>query len=245
MSKILSQILVVLTLLIILGPIPSFQSSEHPLADTQVYVSPSFVSEPVDATFSIEVGIADVIDIQGFDIILGWNPSVLDYETHTATPEAVLIPVVFTLANTVDTTAGTYRLAAASLGGGFSGSGTIFSLTLKAKAEGFSALEFLLHDLADSASVEIEHDLVNGTFDNRPPPMQYEMNIGVVGSGTTDPVPGAYLYGEGAEVIVEAFPDSGWAFEYWLLDSVDVGSVNPFTVTMDGNHSLTAVFVEV
>jgi len=190
MSKTISQLVAVFALIIILSPILSSQSPEYPLADTQVYVNPTSISEPVDATFTIDVGIADVVDLGGFDVKLGWDPAVLEYVSHTATPEAVLNPLVFTLTNAADPAAGTYQLAAASLAGegaGFSGSGTIFSLSLRVKAEGFSDLEFLLNDLADSYSVPIAHITVNGTFDNRPPITQYELTIGAVGSGTTDP----------------------------------------------------------
>jgi len=69
--------------------------------------------------------------------------------------------------------------------------------------------------------------------------------IGVSGSGTTDPVPGTYTYGEDTGVSVDAIPDSGWVLSHWLLDGVDVGDDDSYTVTMDDDHSLTAVFEEV
>jgi hypothetical protein len=74
--------------------------------------------------------------------------------------------------------------------------------------------------------------------------VQYELTVGVVGSGTTDPAPGSYLYAEDAVVSVDAIPDSGWMLDRWELDTVDVGATDPYSVTMDANHTLVAVFVE-
>jgi len=77
------------------------------------------------------------------------------------------------------------------------------------------------------------------------PPEEYELTVSVDGSGSTSPAVGIHSYEEGSEVAVSAHPSSGWAFNHWLLDSVDVGSANPYTVTMDENHSLTVVFTEI
>jgi hypothetical protein len=74
----------------------------------------------------------------------------------------------------------------------------------------------------------------------------YVLELQVQGSGTLNPEVGNYQYSRESQVEVEvqATPDAGWIFSYWLLDSVNVGSENPFTVLMDLDHNLTAVFVE-
>jgi len=46
-------------------------------------------------------------------------------------------------------------------------------------------------------------------------------------------------------VEVDAIPDSGWILDHWELDGLDVGDANPYTVTMDDDHTLTAVFTEI
>ncbi|NVM57532.1 MAG: hypothetical protein HWN51_05375, partial [Desulfobacterales bacterium] len=76
------------------------------------------------------------------------------------------------------------------------------------------------------------------------PPVQYDLAINVVGSGTTDPAPGTYTYDEGTDVSVDAIPDSGWTLHHWELDGADVADADPYTITMDDDHILTAVFVE-
>jgi hypothetical protein len=73
---------------------------------------------------------------------------------------------------------------------------------------------------------------------------QYTLTIEVTGSGSTNPAIGGHLYIENTLVSVEAFPDPDWKLDHWLLDGVDVGSANPYQVTMNSDHTLTAVFVE-
>lgn len=71
------------------------------------------------------------------------------------------------------------------------------------------------------------------------------------GGYTTSPVPegyqvssGTYLYplDLNVQVQVEAIPNSGYTFNNWNLDGSNVGSTNPFSVTMNTDHSLDAVF---
>jgi len=77
-----------------------------------------------------------------------------------------------------------------------------------------------------------------------PTPVYYDLTIALTGSGSTDPIAGTYSYEEGSQVSVTATPASGWIFDHWQLDGVDVGTENSYTVTMDADHSLTAVFTE-
>jgi len=70
----------------------------------------------------------------------------------------------------------------------------------------------------------------------------YTLIIQVDGSGTTNPVPGTYEYNPGTNVQVTAYPSSGWILHHWELDSVNVGNANPYTVIMNSNHILKAVF---
>lgn len=67
-----------------------------------------------------------------------------------------------------------------------------------------------------------------------------------IGQGTTNPATGQYgPYASGDQVGVSASAASFWNFSHWLLDGVNVGSINPITVDMDTNHELQAVFTEV
>jgi uncharacterized repeat protein (TIGR02543 family) len=69
--------------------------------------------------------------------------------------------------------------------------------------------------------------------------------VEVRGSGTTNPVPGSMAYTKGGIASVLAVPSSGYKLRYWLLNGTNVGSGNPYVVTMNVNYNLTAVFVPV
>jgi outer membrane protein assembly factor BamB len=75
-----------------------------------------------------------------------------------------------------------------------------------------------------------------------PPPPTYSLTITTTVGGTTTPAPGTYSYTASSPVQVTAIPEANYIFEYWELDSVNVGSANPYTVLMDKNHVLKAVF---
>jgi hypothetical protein len=72
--------------------------------------------------------------------------------------------------------------------------------------------------------------------------IRYTLTITTTAGGTTDPEPGTYDYAAGSAVQVTALPNANYIFDHWELDNVDVGSANPYTVTMDKNHTLKAVF---
>jgi hypothetical protein len=78
-----------------------------------------------------------------------------------------------------------------------------------------------------------------------PLPTTYSLTITTTVGGTTDPTPGTYTYVTNQTVQITAIPDIGYLFDYWELDSVNIGSANPYTVLMDANHTLRAVFLPV
>lgn len=59
--------------------------------------------------------------------------------------------------------------------------------------------------------------------------------------GTTDPAIGTHVYEEGTAVSVQAIPNAGYVFSYWLLDGTLCRS-NPIVVTMNARHSLQVYF---
>jgi hypothetical protein len=40
-------------------------------------------------------------------------------------------------------------------------------------------------------------------------------------------------------------PDIGYGLDHWKLDGINVGSANPYSVLMDNNHTLQAVFAQI
>lgn len=70
----------------------------------------------------------------------------------------------------------------------------------------------------------------------------YELTITTTSGGTTLPTPAKYVHVSGSSVPVTAIPDSCYALDHWELDGADVGSANPYSVLMDANHTLHAIF---
>jgi hypothetical protein len=51
------------------------------------------------------------------------------------------------------------------------------------------------------------------------------------------------LHSQGQSVPVQALPDTEYGLIYWELDGTNVGQANPYSVLMDNNHTLHAVFM--
>jgi hypothetical protein len=84
-------------------------------------------------------------------------------------------------------------------------------------------------------------------------PAGTQLTIEVIGEGNTNPPVGSYTYSSGTHVTVSADRHTwGWEFDYWLLDGEKVGSYPgsyvpyppEYTVIMDANHTLTAVYTD-
>jgi endonuclease YncB( thermonuclease family) len=65
------------------------------------------------------------------------------------------------------------------------------------------------------------------------------------GSGTTDPVSATYTYPKVATVKITAKPSEGWAFDHWILNGVNAGNTNPYTILIDRNQTLKASYRQV
>ena len=75
-----------------------------------------------------------------------------------------------------------------------------------------------------------------------PPPPTYSLTITATVGGTTTPAPGTYTYTADSLVQVTAIPNPNYLFDHWELESINVGSANPYSVLMDKNHALKDVF---
>jgi hypothetical protein len=149
-------------------------SQETPL----VYVDPPTIMGLAPSNdFTVAVKIANVTGLYGFDIKLQWDPTILDYVSHTAKipvetyPDGVIYEAILTIKNEANGTAGTYWLSASSLNPApsFNGSGIFFEITFHVKSTGRCLLELVSHDLANPGGGSILHDVEHGFFDNYVP----------------------------------------------------------------------------
>jgi len=74
------------------------------------------------------------------------------------------------------------------------------------------------------------------------------LTMAVNGNGTTVPVVGSHIYGEGTVVNISATPDSHWQFVNWTtanMSEIGNSTAQSTTVTVDENETVTANFAEV
>jgi pectate lyase len=71
----------------------------------------------------------------------------------------------------------------------------------------------------------------------------FKLTQATTGSGTIQTSPGGGMFHEGEPVTLTAVPAPGWEFAGWSGDVT--GTNNPASLTMDGNKSVTANFIQV
>lgn len=62
------------------------------------------------------------------------------------------------------------------------------------------------------------------------------------GAGTVDPEPGAHYYTMGTEVVVSAKPDSGYSFDYFLIDGKEPFFYPNMKILMNADHVVEVYF---
>jgi uncharacterized repeat protein (TIGR02543 family) len=71
----------------------------------------------------------------------------------------------------------------------------------------------------------------------------YTLTTAVSGQGAISPAAGPHTHNSGDSVEITATAGQGWKFDHWTGDFS--GSQNPMAVTIDGNKTVTAVFVQI
>lgn len=71
--------------------------------------------------------------------------------------------------------------------------------------------------------------------------LQKRLTVNIEGQGSVNIYPAEGTYNDGTQVTLTATAGNGWRFHHW--DGDLGGDTNPATVTMDGDRTVTAVFV--
>jgi len=142
-------------------------SAPSPLASTTLRLDPATIELGpeccIGETFTLAAKIDNVEYLTGVGIQIKWNTTYIEHVSHIITipvenyPEGVLHEPILSGADKVDNTKGTYDCAVTTLGGpSFNGSGTIFEITFKVKAQPIAPesdahfqVKYTLDDLAD------------------------------------------------------------------------------------------------
>ncbi len=95
----------------------------------------------------------------------------------------------------------------------------------------------------DGANFAIDNIRV---WNNQTTPTTYNLTINTIGQGTVNVNGNVYTtpltFNEGTVVTIQALASTGWQFESWSGDAT--GATNPISVTMDGNKTITATFIQ-
>ncbi|MBI5476013.1 MAG: hypothetical protein HY964_04675 [Ignavibacteriales bacterium] len=70
----------------------------------------------------------------------------------------------------------------------------------------------------------------------------FNVTVNSVGNGSVTKVPDYSWYGYGSIVQLQAYAGLGWKFSHWGGDGS--GTANPYSVIIDGNKNITAIFAE-
>lgn len=102
-------------------------------------------------------------------------------------------------------------------------------------------------------TVPVSHELIPGSLvldsDYRPP-ANYTLTVqeSPASSGTVETKVGGvnqtlpYTFSNGTVVQLSATPNVGFSFSNWTLDGADAGSANPYSITVNSDHTVTATF---
>jgi len=178
MLKVKSFLLLFLIFLPILGfGMTSVGGQEEP----KLYVVPPIVSVGLGETFTVEVKVADVLNLYAYQFRLSWEPSLLDVTSITEAPflnaegtyRTSFTPRIY---NTPDPfgVSGYVYVACTLLGepatAAASGKGTLATLEFLVKEEGSTSLHLYDTKLISSLMVEMSHGTEDGYFQSLPPP---------------------------------------------------------------------------
>ena len=147
--------------------------------DPKVYVDPPAILDLDPCNyFNISIKIDNVTSLYGLDVQFSWNPTVVEYVSHTVKiprntyPDGVLYNPILPIKNEVNASAGTYWIAYSSMAPApaFDGNGTIVEFRFHVIALGNFVFDITSSDLANTDGLPITHTVEDGYFGNLPPP---------------------------------------------------------------------------
>jgi hypothetical protein len=161
--------------------------------ETKLYVSPVIVSVGLGETFTVDVKVANVLNLYTYQFRLSWEPSLLDVTSVTEGPflnaegtyKTSFTPRIYNTPDPFGVSG--YAFVACTLLGepataAASGRGTLATVEFLVKEEGNTSLHLYDTKLISSLMVEMSHGTEDGYFQSLPPP-----EIHVKPSSVVDP----------------------------------------------------------
>jgi len=223
-----------------------------------VNVTPNQTTVGFNENFNVTICIDDSLgeSYDGVGIRLVYNTS---YVTATNVTDAGTFDWVLdsgTINNTWNATHGLIKYDAANLGGAFNVSNPVCTVNFTSNSSntGISGLDFIYIPADAATGITLAGAdilnwtcVVNGTV--TVVPAQYNLTINsTAGGNVTTPGEGTFgPYANGTVVDLAAAPDTNYTFVNWTGDVGTIANANSTTtnITMNGNYSITANFVEI
>ncbi len=199
-------------------------------------------------TFDVNVNIVDVTNLYGWDVVISFNPAVLEAKAVAIPTPNFLGPVtawtIGWIQPVIDNFMGTVKMGDTYLPppppAGVSGSGTLATITFEVKAvDAISPLAFELSSLYTYEAgwkMDIPHETIDGLVDNRltvlPPIADFSFDPLVVING----MPVTF------DALSSYDPDGGWIVSYYwdFGDGTNsTGEIMDHTYAVDGIYTVT------
>jgi len=207
--------------------------------NTIVCIDPASKTVSPGETFSVNVSCVPGQTIKSFEFRLSFNASLLQANSVT---EGDIFDGFDTFFNdgTINNTAGTitdvYGLIVGP--GSVSNAGSLVSISFTVLSNtGVSVLGLSLVGVTNETSY-VPVVVSNGTVSSE----VYTLTVNTVGSGSVSKNPNKASYNYNEVVTLTASPSVGWAFVSWGGDLS--GGINPTTITINANKTVTATFTD-
>lgn len=134
---------------------------------TTIFVDPATVTVRVCEQFTVDMNIADVVNLTGWEFNITFNPNLVECISVEEGPFLKSAGITI-WAYVINNTAGcVYGLDSIMIGGGASGSGTLANVTFHCLGKGDTYLTFVDTYLVDSNFDPIPHNTVDGYVEQR------------------------------------------------------------------------------
>lgn len=137
-------------------------------------------------------------------------------------------------------------------GSGWFDAGTSITASITSPISGGSGIQYVCIGWTGTGSVPASGTSTSVTFIINAPSSitwrwktQYYLTMQVNPTGGGDLSPSSGWYDSGLSVLILAKASRGYVFSHWNLDGWNVGPSNPYTITVDAPHVLTANFAKV
>jgi hypothetical protein len=211
-----------------------------------IFIDPALIEKnltDVGSAFDVRVSVQNVADLFGFDFNVTWNNALITLRgvEYSSELDSMWGSGNWTMVKN-ETGSGWYKLVATSTASGFTGTKSLAKLTFRVEYSAVTQetpIHFEIHKLSNSHWTPIQHTAIDGTY--RITVQIFTLTVMTVGQGSVNlNSSGPYHYGD--VVQLTAVPATGWSFDHWSGNLT--GYVNPATLVITGNMSVTATFTQ-